>query len=359
PSSFENPVVIMFVIVMLILLLIIALLSNLLLGVAQVKAHREKEKADASKLLPPAIIACLLLGNPAFSQSAASTISTTSSSSWGISGLSTEAFYLMASVLFVELLVIFLLLMNVRGLLRAEKQATVTRRSVIAWKQQWASWWTKLNQFRPVEKEADIDLGHDYDGIRELDNRLPPWWLYGFYLTILTAGIYLYRFHVSHTGPSSEQEYVTAIAKADREVKEYLEKKGDQVDENTVAMLTAAEELAEGKAIFMQSCVACHSEGGAGSVGPNLTDDYWLHGGDIKSIFKTIRYGVNAMPQWQNNFSNKQIAELASYVKSLKGTHPANPKPPQGALFNEEGNTKNTTDSTKNNSRQISAVPAK
>jgi len=300
-----------------------------------------------------------LLANPAFSQASPAPVPAVSSTSWGIAGLSSEAFYLMASVLFVELLVIFLLLLNVRGLLRAEKHATEKRRKVIAWKQQWTSLWAKLNQFKPVEKEADIDLGHDYDGIRELDNRLPPWWLYGFYLTIITAGIYLYRFHVSHTGPSAEQEYVAAVAKADIEVKEYLKKKGDQVDENTVAMLTAAEELAAGKAIFTQSCVACHSEGGAGSVGPNLTDDYWLHGGDIKSIFKTIRYGVNAMPQWQNSFSNKQIAELASYVKSLKGTHPANPKPPQGSLLNEEDNTKATADSSnKRTVGQISAVPA-
>lgn len=86
----------------------------------------------------------------------------------------------------------------------------------------------------------------------------------------------------------------------------------------------------------MTSCASCHKDNGAGEVGPNLTDDYWLHGNDIKSVFKTIRYGINAMPQWQNQYSNKQIAQVSSYVKSLHGTNPANPKPPQGILQKEE-----------------------
>ena len=194
----------------------------------------------------------------------------------------------------------------------------------------------RLNSFRPAEQEADIDLGHDYDGIRELDNRLPPWWLYGFYITIIVGVIYLYRFHVSHTAPGSGEEYAAAVASADQEVKEYLKKKGDLVDENTVTLLTSEAALAEGKTIFMKSCVACHKEDGRGDVGPNLTDDYWLHGADVKSVFKTIRYGINAMPKWETSYSNKEIAALTSYVKSLKGTHPANAKAPQGVLVSEE-----------------------
>jgi len=215
------------------------------------------------------------------------------------------------------------------------------------WKKRLAGLWKGLNRFKPVEQEADIDLGHDYDGIRELDNRLPPWWLYGFYATIIVAGIYLYRFHVSHSGPSSIQEYETAVARADIEVKEYLKSKGESVDENTVSLLKDPGDIEEGKTFFAKSCVACHNEGGAGNVGPNLTDDYWLHGGDIKSIFKTIRYGINAMPQWQNSYSNKQIAELASYVKTLKGTKPANAKAPQGVLEADNVSSgKPATDST-------------
>ncbi len=146
-----------------------------------------------------------------------------------------------------------------------------------------------------------------------------------------------------------------SVAKADLEIKEYLKLKGDQVDENTVTLLTAPGDIEEGKTIFAKSCVACHNEGGAGNVGPNLTDDYWLHGGDIKSVFKTIRYGINAMPQWQNSYSNKQIAELASYVKSLRGTKPANPKPPQGELYKEDTAPAKTTASLSDSSNNITS----
>jgi cytochrome c oxidase cbb3-type subunit 3 len=197
------------------------------------------------------------------------------------------------------------------------------------------SWWIRFNKFKPLEQEGDLDLGHDYDGIRELNNRLPPWWIYGFYLTIVFAAIYLWRYHVAHSAPLSKEEYEIAVQRADENVKKYLKQRGEAVDENTVTMLGEAD-VAEGKKIFQVACIACHSEGGAGNVGPNLTDDYWLHGGDIKSVFKTIKYGINAMPTWQNAYSNKQIAQLASYVKSLHGTNPANAKAPQGELYKDE-----------------------
>jgi cytochrome c oxidase cbb3-type subunit 3 len=166
----------------------------------------------------------------------------------------------------------------------------------------------------------------------------------------------LWRFHISHTGPSSIEEYEKSVATADAQIKEYLKKKGESVDENTVTILTAPAELSAGKAIFTKSCVTCHKETGAGDVGPNLTDDYWLHGGDIKSIFKTIRYGINAMPQWQNAYSNKEIAEVASYVKSLKGTNPPNAKSPQGELYKDNvipEKTKADSTTAKNNKTVI------
>ena len=342
PSALEDPIAIGFLILMLLLLLVIGLLANLLLGVAQVKAQKEKKEAASAKAAI-AVLLFILFSCPLFAQDNASGGAATTV----IAHVSTTAFYIMASVVLLELVVILVLLMNVRVLLKVDRVAVERALPDFVWKKRLAGLWKGLNRFKPVEQEADIDLGHDYDGIRELDNRLPPWWLYGFYITILTAGIYLYRFHISHTGPSAEQEYTASVAKADIEVKEYLKKKGDQVDENTVTLLTASQEIEEGKTIFQKSCVACHSEGGAGNVGPNLTDDYWLHGGDIKSIFKTIRYGINAMPQWQNSFSNKQIAELSSYVISLKGTNPANAKPPQGVLFKDDNtNGKQAADSS-------------
>ena len=335
-SSIENPLVIGLIILMCILLLVIGLLANLLIGIAQVRREKEKKSA-ADKIIVPVIGLLLCAGNSALAQDIAAASSKVAAS--GIAGLSATAFYMLMGVVFVELLVILLLLMNVRILLKAEKAAVEMAVAESVWKKRFVRWWIRLNSFKSKEQEADIDLGHDYDGIRELDNRLPPWWLYGFYLTIIVAGIYFYRFHISHTGPGSVQEYENAVAKADLEVKEYLKQKGESVDENTVTFLPAPADLEAGKVIFAKSCIACHNEGGGGNVGPNLTDDYWLHGGDIKSIFKTIRYGINAMPQWQNSYSNKEIAELASFVKSLKGTKPANPKAPQGVLVNEDADS--------------------
>ncbi len=342
-SSMDNPVVIGFVILMLILLLVIFMLAQLLLGIAQVKMQKEKDTAASTTAILPAMVLLLLCSSPTMAQSSENS---TGQAIHVIAGLSSTAFYIMTSVVFVELLVIFMLLLNVKMLLKVEREKAPKKDLAAVWNERFKKWWIKLNSFKAPEQEADIDLGHDYDGIRELDNRLPPWWLYGFYITIIVAGIYLYRFHVSHNGPSGVEEYETAVAKADVEIKEYLKTKGEAVDENTVTMLTDAGDLAEGKTIFIKSCVACHNEGGAGSVGPNLTDDYWLHGGDIKSVFKTIRYGVNAMPQWQNTYSNKQIAELSSFVKSLRGTHPANAKEPQGALESTSPAPARTADST-------------
>ena len=123
---------------------------------------------------------------------------------------------------------------------------------------------------------------------------------------------------------------------AELKIEAHLKLKGDAVNENTVTVLTGTEDIAAGKKIFVTSCASCHKEAGGGDVGPNLTDEYWMHGGDVKNIFKIVKYGFNAMPQWQNAYSNKQLAQVASYVKSLKGTNPPNPKPAQGELYKEE-----------------------
>jgi len=219
----------------------------------------------------------------------------------------------------------------------------------VAEENSWVKWWDKLNSFRPMKEEAKIDLGHNYDGIRELDNRLPPWWLYGFYVTIVFAGIYLWRYHVSHTAPLSGEEYAIAMAKAEAEKEAYLKKSANNVDENTVVLLTDASALAAGKNVFATNCAACHLTDGGGSVGPNLTDDYWLHGGSVKDIFKTVKYGVpeKGMRSWKEDLSPMQISQVTSYIKSLKGTKPANPKEPQGSLFEESAPEGAAADSAK------------
>ena len=345
-----NPLAILLISVMLILLIVIGILGNVLIGAADVsflkwkKKKEEEKKPSISKVV--AVFAGILMISPAlFAQETTTNAQTVST----IGGLSPISFYLMISVVLIELLVILVLLINVRFLITSEKRKldVIEIKKVMTVKPR-ISWWSRFNKFKPLEQEGDLDLGHEYDGIRELNNRLPPWWIYGFYLTIVFAAIYLWRYHVSHTAPLSKEEYEIAVQKENERVKEYLKQKWDAVDENTVTML-AGPDVAEGKKIFETVCVSCHSQGGAGNVGPNLTDDYWIHGGDIKNVFKTIKYGINAMPTWQNAYSNKQIAQLASYVKSLHGTKPANPKAPQGELYTEESpETKPKADSATN-----------
>ena len=331
-----NPLAILLICVMFILLIAIAILANILIGAADISLLRwKKTKEDEKKPVAGKIVATfigLMISSVLFAQETTVKARTASI----IGGLPSSVFYAMIIIVFAELLVILALLINVRLLIKSQKEKlTVADMLKAVTKKPKISWWSRFNKFKPIDQETDIDLGHEYDGIRELNNRLPPWWIYGFYLTIVFAAVYLWRYHVSHTAPLGVEEYQIAVQKADEKIKDYLKQKGDAVDENTVTMLGSTD-IVEGKRIFEISCISCHSQGGAGNVGPNLTDDYWIHGGDVKSVFKTIKYGINAMPTWQNSYSNKQIAQLASYVKSLRGTHPPNAKAQQGELYKEE-----------------------
>lgn len=199
----------------------------------------------------------------------------------------------------------------------------------------WIRWYRRLTKAVPMDQEKDVTLDHNYDGIQELDNSLPPWWLAMFYITIAFSVVYLYYAHFTDYGISSEQEYVLEMEKADRAVKAYLAAQSDVVDENNVEMLEDQEAIALGASMYAANCVACHGAAGEGGVGPNLTDDYWLHGGDVKSIFKTIKYGVpeKGMIAWQTQLRPADIHKITSYIVTLKGTNPPNAKEPQGELY--------------------------
>lgn len=188
----------------------------------------------------------------------------------------------------------------------------------------------------PVENEDEILLEDDYDGIKELDNRVPPWFNLLFLITIIFAIYYLLDYHVFKTGKLQAQEYQEEMQAAAVQRAELI-KSGAFVNENTVTRLMDAESLNAGKDIFKTNCVPCHGPQAGGVIGPNLTDDYWIHGGGIKNIFHTIKYGVPAkgMISWQTQLNPKQIQDVASYVMSLHGSNPANPKAPQGTLYVE------------------------
>jgi cytochrome c oxidase cbb3-type subunit 3 len=198
--------------------------------------------------------------------------------------------------------------------------------------------WNKLLSLRPLAEEKELLIAHDYDGIQELDNPIPAWFMYLFYGTIIFGVGYLLNYHVFHTGQLQYEEYKTEMVQADIAKKLYLSKAANQVDETTVKLVHDPVVIMAGQAIFNQNCVACHRADAGGNVGPNLTDDYWLHGNKISDLFKTVKYGVlsKGMPTWEKVLSPKQISDVVNYVKSLHGTNPANPKAPQGVKETEE-----------------------
>lgn len=195
----------------------------------------------------------------------------------------------------------------------------------------------KLLGSRPVEEEHEIIMDHNYDGIRELDNKLPPWWVYLFYITILFGVIYLARFHI-FGGYDQKEEYEQELAEAQQSIEEYKKTAKDLVDVNTVERLTDASDLQAGEKIFTTNCAVCHKNDGGGGIGPNLTDNYWILGGGIKNVFHTISEGGRpgkGMISWKTNLKPNEMAQVASYVLSLQGTTPADPKEPQGELWED------------------------
>lgn len=200
-------------------------------------------------------------------------------------------------------------------------------------------WWKRFNkqawQLVPMEKEKDILFEHEYDGIRELDNSLPPWWVAMFYITIVFAVAYLGYYHVTDYGVDQATEYAQEMERADEAVKAHLAKQADRVDETNVVALLEPKDLELGQTIFNTYCSACHGMLGEGGVGPNLTDNYWVHGGDITAVFKTIKYGVpeKGMIAWNTQLRPVEMQKVASYIMTLVGTTPPNPKEPQGEEY--------------------------
>lgn len=193
-----------------------------------------------------------------------------------------------------------------------------------------------LNQ-KPLEQEDEIILDHNYDGIQELDNDLPSWWLYGFYVTIVFAGAYLAYYHI-FDGQTQDEEYLAEVTKAHEELEAFKKANPDLIDASTVELLTDASDLEAGESIYMTSCVACHRADGGGSIGPNLTDEHWILGGGIGDVFNTISEGGRdgkGMVAWKTDLNAREIAQVASYVLSLQGTNPPDAKGPEGDVWQE------------------------
>ena len=185
------------------------------------------------------------------------------------------------------------------------------------------------------DDEGQLLLDHDYDGIKELDNSLPPWWVYLFYACIIFAAVYLVRFEIMGAD-NQEMELKKEMAQAQIDIAEYKKTAPDLMDENSVTLLTDAAALVAGKAIYTANCVACHRPDAGGQIGPNLTDDQWILGGGIKNVFHTLVNGGRdgkGMISWKGTLKPKQMQEVASYVLSLKGSNPKDPKAPEGEIW--------------------------
>ncbi len=252
--------------------------------------------------------------------------------------------YAISLLVFIVLLlvlisaIVFLRVLNIMVKKASEEKAAMLGIPYIPQQNWWEKFWLSINALVPVAEEKAIELDHNYDGIRELDNHLPPWWKWLFVATIVWAGVYLLVYHVSESLPLSGQEYENELALADEQARIL---KASQpvtvIDENTLIFINDADIIAKGKKVFVNSnCISCHrNDGGGNMVGPNLTDTYWLNGGEIKHIFSMIKNGKveKGMPAWGKVMSQQDVRDVAFYVMSLQGTNPKDAKAPQGELF--------------------------
>lgn len=212
-------------------------------------------------------------------------------------------------------------------------------------------------------------LDHDYDGIKELDNDLPRWWVWLFWLSIIWGLLYMIYYHVFHIGYLQEDEWKREMnpnyvrtTEADTKLLGILDsyhsplfKPGGDITPRQLAlgeglpefveetaesdtvdyiMLTDNAELQAGKAIYVKNCVQCHGAAGEGGIGPNLTDDYWIHGGQFNDVVKSVKYGYPAkgMIAWRTFLKPEELIQVSSFVRTLHGTNPPNAKAPQGDL---------------------------
>jgi len=307
----------------------------------------EMKKLNISRIVKLVLIAAPLLSAvPAVAQEAAAVATAPAQ----MSGNDQFTRYALWAFIGLEFLVLLFFITTVNGLLKAiiENQRMFTKNlspedaarveRMAKRPSVWKQLLQKLTASKPLEKEQDIMLDHDYDGIRELDNHLPPWWKWGFYFTIALSVLYIVNYHISPLwdgGHSQFVEYELENEKAELAIAEYRKKAADQVDETNVVQLTDEASLGKGKVKFDEVCAACHGDLGQGGIGPNLTDTYWLHGGDIKSVFKTIKYGVldKGMISWKDEIKPSEMQALASYILSLQGSNPPGAKEPQGEIY--------------------------
>lgn len=322
-TGINIPVNTMLFYIALILLFIIIILASAVNGA--IDLYRKNKNAAATKATV-VLIGLLFLSQFGFAQDATATTDAAAAAASAANSTATIYFYSFIAIIIIEIGIILFFIKSLRFLTGIDKVTEVEEKP--------RTLWERFNNFVSIEEEAKLDVGHSYDGIRELDNATPSWFTITFAASIVIAIIYLYQFNISGSIPRQEDELAAEMRDAQKVQDELAKKEGNSIDENTVTMLGAAD-IASGTKLFAANCSPCHGDKGQGVVGPNLTDDYWLHGGSIKDVFKTIKYGFpdKGMKSWKDDFSAKQIAQIASYIESIHGTNPPGAKEKQGELY--------------------------
>lgn len=254
------------------------------------------------------------------------------------------ALMLLLVVVVILIMIVGIAMIQVLNTLSDKAERERAEKAGLAYKPR-PSFWSKFvqsaNASVALEDEKSIELDHDYDGIKELDNHLPPWWKYLFYATVVWAGVYVVVYHFSNSLPLMEDEYRNEVALAEEQKRKFLANQPKlEIDENALSYSADAGIISKGKEIYTINCAPCHKADGGGGIGPNLADEYWLHGGDVKNIYATIKNGVpeKGMVSWATVLSPEQLRDVSFFVMSLKGSNPPGAKGPQGEVFNAGAN---------------------
>jgi cytochrome c oxidase cbb3-type subunit III len=324
------------------LVIMTAVLAFVIWGLGQVlvvltRQLMEKNRNAGKVLSAITLVIFLLATQTASAQTTAATDIVKVMPNYG--GLSSSSFNMFLIVIIAEVSAIIFLLVAIHRIYAELMPAKAVAEVPEVEQSKLRQWWTRMDaklftRAVPVAREADVMLDHDYDGIRELDNALPPWWKYGFYITIVTGFIYIFNFHVFGSGKNPTQEYAAEMNQARIEKELFEANNKDKIDENNVPMADETG-LARAKEIYNAKCWSCHGKLGEGGAGPNLTDDYWLHKGSLNDIYRSVKVGYpeKGMQSWANDYTPKEMSFLAGYIKTMHGTNPPGAKAAQGELY--------------------------
>lgn len=304
---------------MVFLLIVILLLSNSIISFVKSDVFRQKIKERKEHtggnvtgiLLLAAALGVMAFSNTSYALEFVRTAPPGERTPWLL--VETSDLYLLLAI---DIL-LFLVILYLRSLFFTFFRMVIPKKEKA--KQQRTRQLTRvLTDAVPVEDESSILMDHEYDGIRELDNNLPPWWVWGFYLTILFSILYVFHYHFLKTGDLQDAEYTKEVKQAEQDIKTYLDKMAMNVDETNVTLLSDPDALTRGKVLFSENCITCHKNNGEGDIGPNLTDNYWLYGNDIRQVFGTIKNGTpGGMPEHASKLNPVQLQQVASFVLRL------------------------------------------